>query len=205
MTRLLDLTGQRFDRLVVLRREPHPKRVHWLTQCDCGKVATVAAVELRAGKTRSCGCRRAEICGITGARTARANSRIGAAKAGLARTKHGHARRGDEHPLYKIWEAIVARCENPKGKRWHRYGGRGIAVCKGWRGSAAKFISDMGPRPRGTSIDRKNNDGGYWCGACDECLSLGRPPNCRWATAIEQANNKSRSVRDVRSGARAFA
>jgi hypothetical protein len=52
----------------------------------------------------------------------------------------------------------------------------------------------MGRRPSiKHSIDRINNDGGYWCGKCEECLRLGRPANCRWATHIEQGRNMRRN------------
>lgn|SRR5574341_769635 len=81
------------------------------------------------------------------------------------------------HPLYSIWYGMIARCYNPRASRYKSYGGRGITVCKRWRSSFEAFVSDMGPRPPGMSIDRKNNNGNY------------TPQNCRWATAEQQRAN----------------
>lgn len=94
-----------------------------------------------------------------------------------------YKRHGDSksNPIYRVWTAMLDRCLNPNDKRYADYGGRGIAVCDRWRNDFTAFRDDMGPRPTGMSIDRKNNDGPY-----DQ-------NNCRWATASEQRRNSRRA------------
>ena len=93
--------------------------------------------------------------------------------------------------LYRVWWAMIQRCENPKTKQFHQYGGRGIRVCARWRASFAAFHEDMGDCPAGLTLDRwPNNDGNY------------EPGNCRWATRAEQqrnrCNNRVFEIRGVR-------
>jgi hypothetical protein len=88
---------------------------------------------------------------------------------------------------YNTWVKIIQKCTNPRDPKWPDYGGRGIKVCAAWRESFATFLSDMGPRPKGMSIDRRKNDEGY------------EPGNCRWATKFEQAQNR-RTQRNNKHG-----
>lgn len=75
---------------------------------------------------------------------------------------------------------MVQRCTNPANQEWHNYGGRGIKVCARWR-EAKNFLADMGPRPPGTSIERRRVDGDY------------EPGNCYWATPKQQGANRRNS------------
>lgn len=83
---------------------------------------------------------------------------------------------------YGSWDAMIQRCHNSKNNRYKSYGARGIEVCAEWRNSFKQFLKDMGECPKGMSIDRKDNAKGY-------C-----PDNCRWATNIEQQNNKRNNL-----------
>lgn len=87
-------------------------------------------------------------------------------------------------PLYKlepqllwIWGEMRKRCLDPNSKHFKNYGGRGITVCARWD-DYYQFVSDMGPRPDGLTLERKDNDRGY------------EPSNCCWATRYEQAGNR---------------
>lgn len=91
-------------------------------------------------------------------------------------------------PEYKVWASIKQRCTNPKNKDYKHYGGRGIRLCGRWH-KFENFIADMGRRPPGRlEIDRKNNDGPY------------SKRNCRWATRIQNTNNRRGNIRISHNG-----
>lgn len=79
--------------------------------------------------------------------------------------------------IYNIWSEMIARCCRPSHARFSDYGGRGIEVAEEWR-DFVKFYADMGDRPEGKSLERKNNDLGY------------SKSNCEWATSVAQNTNK---------------
>jgi hypothetical protein len=93
-------------------------------------------------------------------------------------TKHGYSRVGKRAKEYTVWAQAKHRCTNPKVRNYADYGGRGIRMCAEWSDSFEAFMRDMGPRPEGGSIDRIDNDQGYF------------KANCRWSTPKEQANNR---------------
>lgn len=90
---------------------------------------------------------------------------------------HGHYKNNKYTPTYKTWLSMKQRCNNPHAPNYALYGGRGIKICKEWNDNFIAFLSDMGERPKGTSLDRINSNGDY----CKE--------NCRWATPKEQSMN----------------
>jgi hypothetical protein len=93
-------------------------------------------------------------------------------------TIHGRRRTTE----YFIWRNFRQRCTNPKDPCFKNYGGRGISVCDRWN-KFENFFADMGERPPGLTLDRRNNDGDYDKG------------NCRWATRSEQNLNRRPSRR----------
>lgn len=176
MRRLIDLTGQVFERLVVKERtkflnsEGAP-RYGWLCECSCGQQIVVSGADLRKAHTRSCGCLQRELV------SQRA-------------TKHGETRGG--LPLrtkeYRTWKSIKHRCYNPRDKAYRHYGGRGISMSEAWRKDFSLFLADMGRCPEGMSIDRIDSNGNY------------EKSNCRWVDWKTQCRNKRNTRRITING-----
>jgi len=93
--------------------------------------------------------------------------------------KHRHAAGNTRSHEYRCWEAMKARCLNPRATNFQYYGGRGIRVFGPWVESFAAFLAAVGSAPSTShTLDRKANDGHY------------EPGNVRWATKVEQAGNR---------------
>lgn len=168
----IDITGQRFGRLVAAKcvgAQKNHGRV-WRCECDCGNEHNVPASTLRSGAVVSCGCYNAERASTLAKRTL---------------TKHGQST-GARTRAYQCWKNLRARCANENRPDYERYGGRGITVCDRWANSFESFYADMGDPPPGRSIDRIDNDKGY------------SPDNCRWATVSEQNSNQRPRKRRAR-------
>jgi len=151
----VDIRGQKYNRLTAIKYIPGSR---WLCLCDCGKSTVVATGNLTNGHVKSCGCLRAEIvitCSLV----------------------HGHAKGGRPTPTWHTWKSMLRRCNDPSRPDYYLYGARGISVCARWC-DFRNFLKDMGEKPKGLSIGRKDNNLGY------------SPENCRWEDAITQGSNK---------------
>lgn len=145
MSKFIDLTGQKFGRLIVIDSEGKDKwgQYKWLCKCDCGNYVKVGGCCLRRGTSRSCGCL----------------------------SKEKVIERSIIHKMsksleYQIWGGMKARCLNKNNKSYQNYSGRGIKVCDRWLNSFENFYKDMGKKPKGKSIDRIDNSKGYYKENC---------------------------------------
>lgn len=159
--RSVDLTGQKFGRLTVIRFDHSQNgRKYYLCQCDCGNSKTVSSHSLKSGNTKSCGCLHKEIL--------------------VQRNKDNRIHHPESERLLRIWRAMLHRCYKETDEHYDYYGGRGIKVCDDWHdfenfqnwALANGYTDDL-------TIDRVDGDKDY-------C-----PENCSWTTMTVQNNHKS--------------
>jgi hypothetical protein len=171
VSKLIDLTGLRFECLVVRERAENTKggQARWTCICDCGETKVVQASNLRSGHTTSCGCVARERRSI--------RMRMFMTGSGINVT-HGHSKKHQRTPTYNSWRAMRQRCLDPNMNRYGRYGGLGVTICERWS-SFGHFLADLGERPLGTTLGRFGDVGDY------------TPTNCKWMTSKEQRANWS--------------
>lgn len=160
MKPLKDMTGKMFGDWTVVKRGPNTKQgqAQWICQCGhCKQLKVVKGSHLRQGRSTKC-----KDC----------HNRTFNLRHGQSNSK-----------AYGIWEEMIQRCTNPNNLNFSIYGGRGITVCEEWRKDFLNFWADMGNKPKGLTLDRLDNERGYF------------KENCEWRSIQQQQSNTSTSHR----------
>jgi hypothetical protein len=158
----IDITGERFGRLVAMQRVGKDKRNNalWRCKCDCGNEVIRSTSELRKRSNHSCGCLAKEHL------------------KDMSRNNITHGMTGTR--LYGCYKGMMSRCYREKDIHYKAYGGRGITVCDEWKNNSQSFIDwalNHGYADNLT-IERINVNGNY------------EPSNCTWIPMSEQYKNK---------------
>lgn len=170
MSNFVDLTGQKFGKLKVIRRVENNKQgnAQFLCKCDCGKEIIVRSSNLIQKHTVSCGCLRA-----------------------ITKTKHNSYKTR----LYKVYRGMISRCLEKTNKEYSNYGARGITVCNEWKNNFLAFRDwalnngyDENAKYGECTIDRIDVNGNY------------EPSNCRWINLKLQAKNTTRTIKITYKG-----
>ena len=158
--RVKNLVGKKFGRLTVISRFGYAPngRILWMCACTCKKRFTVTGHDLLSGNTKSCGCYKLDALA----------ARV---------TKHGQTKGRAHSRTYASWSSMITRCTNLNATGWKYWGGRGIKICPEWF-SFENFFADNGLRPPGKSLDRIDNEKGYF------------PGNTRWVPQSIQCQNQ---------------
>lgn len=163
MGKKIDILGEKFGRLTVIKENGRNKHNQMLYECECicGKKVLVLSYDLRHGVVKSCGCLKRD---------------RGYNLAKEYRLKHG--RTGTR--LYKIWHGMKTRCKNVNSKFYKYYGARGISVCDEWDRNFKNFYewAIKNGYDENLTLDRIDNNGNY------------EPSNCKWSTRQVQMNNR---------------
>lgn len=165
---MIDIIEKRFGVLKVLNHAYYDGKHHYyFVECsNCNQSIIVNRNNLLNGRTKSCGC------------LIKKGNKIIRKK----RYKHGHSNvNGKRSPTYDSWFNMKQRCLNPNHPYYKNYGNKGITICEEWI-EFKNFLADMGERPKGKTLDRIDNNKGYFF------------DNCKWSTPKEQANNTSRKL-----------
>ena len=138
MSKLVDITGNKYGKLTVIKRLQNIKGgiALWECRCDCGNSTVVRGGNLKSGAVKSCGCLRR-----------------------ISRPTHNMS----HSKIYQVWNGIKNRCYNSNIKDYKNYGGRGITMCDEWKNSFTNFYewAIASGYSEGLTIERINNNEGY--------------------------------------------